>query len=38
MAIVPEIPPVDPPAPRFGLVRTIALYQLGKVVILILVA
>jgi uncharacterized membrane protein (DUF2068 family) len=38
MAIVPEIPPVDPPAPRFGLVRTIALYKLGKVVILILVA
>ena len=38
MATAPEIPPVEPPAPRFGLVRAIALYKLGKVLILLLAA
>jgi uncharacterized membrane protein (DUF2068 family) len=38
METAPEIPPVKPPAPRFGLVRAIALYKLGKVLILLLAA
>jgi uncharacterized membrane protein (DUF2068 family) len=38
MATAPEIPPEVPPAPPFGVLRTIALYKLGKVLILLLAA
>jgi len=38
MATAPEIPPEVPPEPPFGMLRTIALYKLGKVLILLLAA
>jgi uncharacterized membrane protein (DUF2068 family) len=38
MATAPEIAPEKAPEPRFGMLRTIALYKLGKVLILLLAA